>query len=234
MSTITPFTGFPPETITFFNELKANNDKLWFKARKAEFDAAVIAPARSFVIALASRLQELSPGIIGDPRIDGSIFRIYRDTRFSKDKTPYKTNLGIFLWEGADKKMACPGFYFHLAPPTLMFGVGLYMFDKPQMEAYRHSVDHEVHGAELEKIEEALAAAGYWLGGKKYKRVPRGYDKDHPRGELLKYGGLHAGRELPVPEEFYSESLIDLCAGEFERLLPLHRWLLAMNTRLAE
>ena len=169
------FPGFPKRTVTFLRELAAHNDRDWFAAHKAEYEAAVMEPSRAFVLAMGERLRRLAPGIRSDPRANGSLFRIYRDTRFSPDKSPYKTNLGIFFWEGGGPRMDCPGYYFHLEPPNLMLGGGLYIFSRPLLERYRRAVADPEYGPELAAMVKKISARpGYTLGGEHYKRVPRG------------------------------------------------------------
>jgi uncharacterized protein (TIGR02453 family) len=94
-------------------------------------------PARSFVTAMGEKLRKIAPGIVADPRVNKSIFRIYRDTRFSKEKTPFKTNLGIWFWEGDLPRMESFGFYFHVEGKKMMLAAGVYMFQKEQLEAFR-------------------------------------------------------------------------------------------------
>ncbi len=106
----TGFRGFPRECVTFYAELARNNNKEWFSEHKSEFERYVMETARDFVYHMGNLLKEISPEIVADPRLDRSIFRHYRDTRFSKDKSPYKTHLGILFWEGNRAKMDCPGY----------------------------------------------------------------------------------------------------------------------------
>ena len=122
MPTVEIFSGFPEKTVSFLCGLAAHNDREWFAAHKKEYETEVLEPAKAFVRAMGERLRRLSPQIKAEPRTDGSLFRLYRDTRFSPDKSPYKTNLGIFFWEGGGPRMDCPGYYFHLEPPNLMLG----------------------------------------------------------------------------------------------------------------
>lgn len=221
------FQGFPKEAVRFLSDLERNNDREWFEAHRSDFETHLMDPARGFVLAMGEQLREISPGVVADPRTDKSIFRIHRDTRFSKDKSPYKTHLGIFLWEGKRPKMECPGFYFHLEPRELMLGVGLYMFPKTMIEAYRRAVVHPVYGKALaEAVESVLSDNDFTLGGKHYKRVPAGFDADHPNAELLLHNGLHAGCSVsPLPSELFGAGILDYCLKRFEHLLPLHRWL---------
>ncbi len=229
--TTSPFNGFSKDTISFFVELAANNNKTWFTEHKPVFENYVMAPARDFVVAMGERLQEISPGVNADPRVNKSIFRIYRDTRFSKDKTPYKTNLGLWFWVGEGAKFENPGYYFHLDPDNLMLGVGLYSFAKPIIKAYRDAAVDPTLGPALAQAVTDAAGHGYNVGNKTYKRVPRGYDPEHENAELLLHSGLTAGIELGLPEQLYSEALVDFCFAHYQKLSPMVKWLQAMNEK---
>lgn len=225
------FSGFSKETVKFLKDLARNNDRGWFKDHKDIFDSVVIEPARGFVDAMGARLMEIAPGVIAEPRVNGSIFRIYRDTRFSRDKTPYKTHLGIFMWEGEGPRVECPGFYFHLEPPNLLLGVGIHIFSKPLLEEYRNSVVHPGHGQAL--VTAAMKVSErYNIGELHYKKVPRGFDKDHQFAQFLLYNGLTAWMQTPIPEEVYSERIVDHCFEVFEEMAPLHYWLGEMIKRV--
>lgn len=225
------FNGFGMETVRFFRNLERNNNRQWFADHKVQYNAHVLDPAKGFVFELGKRLLRIAPKIYAEPRIDRSIFRIYRDTRFSGNKNPYKTHLGIFLWEGPGKKVDCSGFYFHLEPPNLMLGVGIYIFDKPLLEEYRKSAAHPKHGPALARAVSQVEKKGYGIGGSHYKRVPRGFDPKHKNAELLRHKGLYAGVETKIPREFYSADIVDYCYKIYRDMLPLHRWLLAMTER---
>jgi len=228
---MTDFTGFPKETVKFLKDLAKNNKRDWFNEHKDDFNSYIIEPARGFVDAMGSRLMEIAPGIIAEPRVNGSIFRIYRDIRFSKDKTPYKTHLGIFMWEGEGPKMECPGFYFHLEPPNLMLGAGVHIFSKPLLEEYRNSVVHPKHGPELVKAAKKVSEH-YGIGGLHYKKIPRGYDKDHQCAQFLLYNGLTAWVQTTIPDAVYSEKIVDHCFDVFKGMAPLHYWLGEMIKRV--
>ncbi|MBC8505181.1 MAG: DUF2461 domain-containing protein [Anaerolineales bacterium] len=229
-----PFNGFPKETILFFAELAVNNNKTWFTAHKPNFEKYVMTPARNFVGAMGERLQELSPGINADPRVNKSIFRIYRDTRFSKDKTPYKTNLGLWFWVGEGAKFENPGYYFHLDVDNLMLGVGLHSFSKPILKAYRDAVVDPEFGPALAEVVTQVAGKGYGIGQKTYKRVPRNYDPDHPNAELLLYSGLTGGIEIEHPEALHAAKLVDYCFEHYRKLEPVVNWLQTMIERFVE
>ncbi len=227
------FHGFSRDTVKFLKDLKKHNNREWFNAHKDIYTGQVIGPAQALVTDLGERLKEIAPGIIAVPKPNRSIFRIYRDTRFSSDKSPYKTHLGIYLWEGIRPRMECPGFYFHLEPPNLMLGMGFYMFPRKALEHYRSAVVDPEYGAELTDILSHIEEMeGYTLGGKHYKRIPPGFDSSHPNAELLLHNGLYAGIEAPIPEELYSERLLDYCMERFAPLAGLHRWLVDLNNRI--
>jgi len=227
------FNGFPRECVQFYSELALNNNREWFNDHKDDFNKYVMEPAQDFVFEMGKLLQKLSPSIIADPRLDKSIFRPYRDTRFSKDKSPYKTHLGIFFWEGKRPKMDCPGYYFHLEPPTLFLAAGMHCFSKPLLEAYRDSVVDPKQGKELTKaVKQVLTKPDYSVGGKHYKKTPRGYDAGHENAELLLHNGLYAMTEADIPKQFYSEEILEYCLERFRGLSPIHKWLATMVARV--
>jgi uncharacterized protein (TIGR02453 family) len=191
MAATETFSGFPKQTVTFLQGLAAHNDRDWFAVHKQEYETVVLDPARAFVLAMGERLRRLSPGIQFSAGANGSIFRIYRDTRFSPDKSPYKTHLGIYFWEGRGPRLECSGYYFHIEPPVLILGGGLYGFPRPLLERYRRAVADPDYGAELAAIvKKIMAKPGYTLGGEHYKRVPAGYDAGPESAALLRHAGL--------------------------------------------
>jgi uncharacterized protein (TIGR02453 family) len=226
------FTGFSQKSLSFFKELAGNNNKMWFDQHRADYEHQVLDPARDFIGALGDRLKTIVPGIQADPRVNKTLFRINRDTRFRHDKTPYKTHLALWFWEGPRPRMECSGFYFHLEPSKLLLGVGLYCFPRDLVDAYRQSVVHPREGKTLSRVVSSFREKGiYTVGGQHFKKTPSGYDAGHPNAEFLLYKGLHAGVEWPVPAEVFSPNLVDFCFDHFKQMLPLHRWLLALTQR---
>jgi uncharacterized protein (TIGR02453 family) len=175
---------------------------------------------------LAPELAKALAAAGSDQPIQHTIFRIYRDTRFSPDKTPYKTHLGLWFWQGERPRMENSGFYFHLEPPQLMLATGVYIFPKPLLEAYRQAVVDPDQGPAL--LQAVQASGDYPLGGKHYKRTPRGFDPGHARAEWLLHNGLYASTEDLIPEALYSAELVDFCLEHYTNMLPLHLWLHAM------
>ncbi len=229
MSETAAFSGFSKDTVRFFSGLKRNNNREWFEKNRETYESQVMAPAKLFVEAMGPRLKKIAPGIVAVPKVNKSIFRLNRDTRFSLDPTPYKTNLGIYFWDAARPKMESAGFYFQLEPPDLMFGGGMYMIPDTLLGKFRRDLVDPKSGAEIRKIVGALRALpGYTVEGTHYKRVPAGFDPNHPNAELLKHKGLYGGIETKIPEEFYSAAFIDYAFKRFAPLLALHRWLLKL------
>lgn len=226
------FTGFPQDAITFFEEIAIFNAKEWFEENKARYQEQVQQPAQAFVEALGERLTTLAPGIRYSTSLNGSgsIMRIHRDVRFSKDKTPYKTNLGLSWWEGPGKKMEEPGYYFHLDRGGAWIAGGMYIFPQATLALYRKAVDYPQRGKALTAALAAAEKAGLRIDGSgAYSRVPTGYDKDHPRGELLKQKGIVAvSPGIPV-EILTSSALVDRCVDYAKAILPLHQWLVEMQ-----
>src|SRR4030042_462972 len=128
MSDQSEFRGVSRETVAFFRGLKKNNNREWFGAHRDVYESHVLAPAKAFVVDMGRRLKEIPPEIVAVPRINKSIFRLNRDTRFSSDKSPYKPNLGLYFWEGPRSRMESPGFYVHLESPTRLVGAAYSMF----------------------------------------------------------------------------------------------------------
>ena len=227
------FQGFTKKTVQFFRDLAKHNDKEWFQEHKALYQDQVQEPCRHFVLDMGVLLNTIARGVIADPRVNKSLFRISRDTRFAADKTPYKTHMGLWWWQGQGARMDCSGFYFHLEPPNVMLGVGMYCMPKALLPAFRDAVAHKRYGPALVKLIGKVQKAGYRIGGEHYKRVPRGFDPDHPRARLLKFNGLWAAYETKIPSQFYTPELADWCLPHYKAMLPLHQWLLALTQREA-
>lgn len=225
------FDGMPPEGLAFLEALAQNNNREWFNERKSIFQKQVQQPAVRLIEALGSRLQMLAPAIRYDTRLNGSgsLFRIYRDVRFSKDKTPYNTHLAIAFWEGAGKKTAHPGFYMQINAQGAKMGSGQYRFPKNVLNAYRDTIVEDEEGEKLETIMAQLAAEGYELGDVTRKRVPRGYDASHPLAKWLLHDGIYAFSELITPEVVCSPDFVDVCFEHAISLLPLEQWLVKLN-----
>jgi uncharacterized protein (TIGR02453 family) len=160
---VPPFSGFPPEGRRFLAGLALNNDKAWFDAHREEYEQHVLGPMRAFVLEAGSRLRPKVKRLVADPRVGGSLFRINRDTRFSADKSPYKSWAAARLWDAAGPgKELSPSFYLHVDAESVYAGGGLYQFDDAQLERFRRAVTDDRLRRQLERM---VANLGLELGG---------------------------------------------------------------------
>ena len=223
------FTGFGPATLSFLADLAQNNDKSWFNAHRDRYEADLVAPACAFVEAIGPRLLRLDPSLTLDARMGGSIFRIHRDTRFSKDKRPYKEELAFRFRSGGEGGSAL---LMRIRPDLVGVAAGVWEFSPPQLAAFRTAVAGPA-GAELSTVLEGLGAAGCGYTAAALKRVPAPFPADHPRAELLKQKGLTVGRDVPLPLELGGPEFVDWAEAAFVSVEPVHRWLQSVLGGLA-
>lgn len=231
MGDVAVFKGFSQDTFDFYADLALNNDRAWFEQQRERYRQVVLQPAVAFVTAMGERLRLISPYVVADSRTNGSgsIFRIHRDTRFSKDKTPFKTYLGILFWEGSRPKMENSGFYFHLEPNQLMLYAGIYEFNASLLTRYRDAVVHPLHGVALaQAVRQVMATGRCDIGGRHYKRMPAGYDPAHPNAGYLLHRALYASTGSDLPSELFSARLLDYCLERFTDMAPLHQWIVSI------
>jgi uncharacterized protein (TIGR02453 family) len=176
---------FTPELFTFLRELKANNQRAWFDANKARYQSDVRDPLLAFIAAWRPRLAAISPHYIADPKpMGGSMFRIYRDTRFSKNKDPYKTVASAYFWHEAGKENT-PGFYLHLEPDQCFVGMGVYQPDTTMRGVIAQTIARKADDWQAIKQDKAFKQL-FTFGGDSLQRVPKPFDADHPLAEDLK------------------------------------------------
>jgi len=157
--------------------------------------------------------------------VNGSIFRINRDIRFSNDKTPYKDHLDFWFWEGT-RKTAVSGFFLRLSPAGLGIGVGAHEFDRDRLGAYRAAVVDPKAGPALSRAVTAVEQAGFEVKGTQYKQTPRGFEPRNERQErMLRYGALWIGEDHELSPLVHSPEVLDFAMGEWKRMKPIHRWL---------
>ena len=180
------FFGFQPTLFQFLEELADNNNRTWFQENKRRYEDEVLDPSRAFIRGFEPRLKKISPFFVAsDRRVGGSLMRVYRDTRFSKDKSPYKTNVGMQFRHELGRAVHAPGFYVHLAPGECFLGVGLWRPDAPALCQIRQAIVDD--GARWRRASRDKRFRTYFeLSGDSLKRAPRGFSEDDPRIEDLK------------------------------------------------
>ena len=229
------FTGFRPDAIDFLAELAQNNDRAWFQPRKAEYEALLKEPMEALVAALAEGFEARGLPLRAHPQ--RSIFRIYRDTRFAKDKSPYKTHLGAsFPWVAdVDPETDfshtehANGAYLHLQPGNNYVGGGMWRASKERLDAFRQAIvddERRVRAA----LEEPgfLAEFGPVESHESLKRVPPGYPPDHPMADLFRYKDVVFGRRMS-DDEVYSPALPDILADAYAKASPVFRFLSSLD-----
>jgi uncharacterized protein (TIGR02453 family) len=214
--------NFPAETLRFLRALKRNNRREWFNAHRDDYEAYVRRPMTAIVERLAVDLRGFAPELVATPTV--SMYRIYRDTRFSDDKTPYKTHVAaVFPTRGLLKHEGA-GAYFHISPDEVWIGGGMYSPQPPQLLAVREHI-----AGHLKQLRAIVESPGFRkhlgeLGGDKLTRVPRGFSRDHPAAEYLKFKHFVAGADLPATlatsPTFYKTVLT-----VFRQVTPLARFL---------
>ncbi len=177
---------FTPALFKFMRDLKANNDREWFNENKHRYLKDLKDPALAFILDFGQHLDRISPHFRADPRgHGGSLFRIYRDVRFSKNKSPYKTHTGIYFKHLAGKDAHTPGFYLNLEPGHNWVGVGIWRPDSLTLKKLRERVvDHPDKWREA--VENTAFADRFTVSGARLKRPPKGFDPEHPLLEVLK------------------------------------------------
>ncbi len=216
------FRGFPEEGLRFLSALKRNNKREWFQKRKAVYIESLKEPMAAFIVAVSADLATFAPEMIGNPRV--SAYRIYRDTRFSPNKAPYKTHVAAVFPRRGLEKHAGAGFYVHLSPEEVYVGGGLFRPLSADLHALRehlaanHALFRSTVGAP--RFRKLFGT----FSGEQLTRVPRGFARDHPAADLLRYKQFLASRSLEPAQAttpgFYPEVI-----RTFKTLLPMIRFL---------
>lgn len=218
------FTGFSTDAREFFLELAANNDRAWFAEHKPRYDEIVMQPALEFVRAMEKPLHKISPHFEAIPkRSGGSIMRIYRDIRFSKNKLPFKTNLGIHFRHEMGSNAHAPGFYFHIDPQNVFMGGGIWQPEKPVLDQIRSHILDEPDVWKKVKSRPKFKQ-NFYVDGSSLKRPPQGYDPDHPLIEDLKRKDHFVTRDLSWKEISRTEFVADFAAN-IKIMMPYMRFL---------
>ncbi|MFT4924899.1 MAG: hypothetical protein ACI8WB_000989 [Phenylobacterium sp.] len=206
---------FSDQTFEFLRLLNANNNREWFNEHKPDYEAKVREPALEFITQMQPLLNDISSRFLATPKkVGGSLMRVYRDARFSKDKTPYKTNIGIQFRHFMGKDVHAPGFYLHISETECFVGAGIWRPDGPALAKIRSFIDENPR-AWLKAKEASEFASRFTLGGESLKRPPRGFTADHPQLEDLKRKDFIAIANLE-PDAIKRDDVAQLCSEYFQ------------------
>jgi uncharacterized protein (TIGR02453 family) len=213
------FEGFPKDAIAFLHELAFEMNRTWFEANKARYQASCAQPMNALLARVAAGLAKAyAPTRLGPPKL----FRIHRDVRFSKDKSPYKTHVAGMI----PAQEACAALYLHVGVEEVYFGAGIYYFDEAQLPRWRKLVAADRTGKPLAALVTRLRKAGYTVGGHEdYKKVPKPFAADHSRADFLVMRGLTAGFPPPRRGLLHEPGLADWLVKHGKAIAPMIRWL---------
>jgi uncharacterized protein (TIGR02453 family) len=227
-----PFRGFRPEALGYLRALKKNNRREWFEARREEFVREISDPMKALIEELDVRFAKLAPEFVGDPK--RSMFRIYRDVRFSKDKSPYKTHAALWIYHrapgrGVGKEIdGGAGFYVHLEPKASLVAAGLWMPPRPSLAKVREHFSDDLAGWKGAVTAPAVLKRFGGLvddeDGILLKRLPRGFEEGHPAERWLRFNSFTMHR-MYSDAEILSPKLADNAMKDFALLVPMCRWL---------
>jgi uncharacterized protein (TIGR02453 family) len=205
------FTGFPVAALDFYDDLEVDNTRSFWEKHKHVYEESVKAPMTALIDALSKEFAPDEQSV--------KIFRPYRDVRFAKDKTPYKTAQGAFV-----RVADATGWYVEVSPRGVRTGGGFYHAEAPRLAALREAIAHDTYGTELEKIIAGLKRKGFDIGGDVLKTTPRGYDKDHPRIDLLRHKSIIANRVIGFEPVIHTPEVLDLVRKDWRAARPLVEW----------
>ena len=215
---------FTPATFRFLSDLAANNRREWFESNRARYESDVKEPALRFITDFGPHLKKISTHFRADPRpVGGSLFRIHRDVRFSKDKSPYKTHTGIHFRHFEAGDAHAPGFYLHIQPGEVFVGVGIWHPDGDALQRIRGRVA-ESPAAWKKAVKNKAFSDRFELGGESLSRPPKGFDPDHPLIEDLKRKDFIGGASL-TQKDLTSPSFLKEFAAMCRAGGPLNRFI---------
>jgi uncharacterized protein (TIGR02453 family) len=216
---------FNPDFIKFFESLSKNNNRIWFNEHKSDYQKSVVKPMIEFIEAMAPRLKKISPKFKADPRpIGGSMFRIFRDLRFSNDKTPYKLHAACQFRHELGKDAHTPGFYVHFSPDEIVFGGGIWIPPNSELNKIRNTIVENPQAWESIKTDKTLKKLCGGVNGDGLKRPPRGFDPEHQHIDDLKRKSFFAMRR-ENPEIIFQQNFIDEVVTTFKATKPLMKYI---------
>ncbi len=223
------FNGFSKKGIKFLKDLANNNTKVWFENHRHIYEDEIKIPTEALVDEMGETLQILVPNINYSPKVSKSLFKIYRDVRFSKDKTPMKSKIGLLWWQGAGHRMQSSCFYMHFDKDEYFIASGIRNFKQPMLKTFREYLKEDKHREELHSILEDIKAKGYDLPEPKFVRVPRGCDIDDKYSYLYFYGAMFGYKQFKIDDTFYKFDIATKAFNIYDDMKDLQKWVYEMT-----
>jgi uncharacterized protein (TIGR02453 family) len=217
------FNGFSKEGLDFLDELVIHNSKEWFDDNRERYERFIVEPSKAYVEEMGEHLQVLVPRIKAIPKVNQSLFKIYRDARYHP-LDPIKERIGIIFWQGGGHRMQSASFYMHYDAHEVFVATGIRNFKPPLLNAYRAYIKDIKKREELHGILEDLQRKGYLLPEAHYKRLPMGFEKEDAYSYLAKYKAMYLFKTYVPNETFTSKEVIDVNFTLYKDMLPLHQW----------
>ncbi len=222
---MTKFNGLPKDFFVFFKDLAKHNERAWFETNKQRYKDVVVGPLCDFMEAVAPRVAKISKHIVVDPRPNGgSMFRIYRDVRFGKDKRPYKENAGLHFRHGLGRDAHVPGFYIHFDPNEVFFGGGVWMPDPGALNKVRHAIADDPKAWTKVVADKAFVKVFKTIDGEALVRPPKGFDPEHPLIDDIKRKSFFA-MHRSTAKVAQTAGLVDEVESAFKAAKPLMKFL---------
>jgi uncharacterized protein (TIGR02453 family) len=225
------FTGFSKKGQEFLAKIEQNNNKEWFEAHRGEYEDTILAPCREFVVEMGEHLQALEPTVNIVPKINGSLFKIYRDSRYHRIN-PIKTRIGVIFWQGSGKRMASSSFYMHFSTKELFLAVGIRSFKPDMLKCYREYIKVDAHREALHVILEKIKEKGYLIPEQRYKRYPKGFKEEISYAYLSLHNSMFAYTQMKPNKTFFTKEFPDTAYNIYEDMFELQQWVYEMTLTL--
>ncbi len=222
------FDGFSKDGIELLKEIAACNTKEYFLSQEERYKREILQPNRAYIKQMGEYLQILEPNLHAEPKVNRSLFKIYRDSRFHLDR-PIKEKIGIIIWQGGGHRMQSSSFYMHYAPDGYFVAAGIRWFKPPLLKTYREYLQKEERREALHTILQTLKQKGYSLPEPKYKRYPSGCKADETYSYLYLHDSMYAYKKKPLNKTFFSRKIVNSNFKIYQDMFDLHQWVYMMT-----
>lgn len=227
------FSGFK-KALPFLESIRKNNSKEYFEAHRDEYEQYILNPSKAFVVEMGEHLMALEPTVDAEPKINRSLFKMYRDVRrMGENKEPMKSKIGIIFpqggWSGC--RLQKSSFYLHFSPDELFVAVGVRWFNKPMLDAYREYIGDEKRRVALDEMLKKINALGYSIMGREYKKYPKGFTPQMKSVDLSLHKGMATYKILEPEIIEDGDKLIDTLYKIYEDMLPLQQIMYEVSLR---